>query len=235
MSENINIKIYRYDPEKDAEGGLEQYSLSKLPGMRILGALKALNDHGHNISYRYNCEEWECGSCAVYINGKKSVLACKTEVQDGMVIEPVPDLKVLKDLIVDREKENKKQAELYKVPGTKIGSELSYEVQNKMWKAITCMECGVCLSSCPVLHPTGGSYTYSGPEFMVQLFRTELDTRVDKNSLETSKKEGIWECTACRHCVENCPQDIPILDQILYLRNKIIDEKGKLVPPRSGT
>jgi len=231
MSENITVKIYRYDPEKDAEGGLEQYSFSKLPGMRILGALKALNDQGHNISYRYNCEEWECGSCAVYINGKKSVLACKTEVQDGMVIEPVPDSKVLKDLIVDREKENKKQAELYKVPGTKIGSELSYEVQNKMWKAITCMECGVCLSSCPVLHPTGGSYTYSGPEFMVQLFRTELDTRVDKNSLETSKKEGIWECTACRHCVENCPQDIPILDQILYLRNKIIDEKGKLVPP----
>jgi len=89
MSENITIQVYRYDPEKDTEGGLVQYSLLKLPGMRILGALKALNDQGHNISYRYNCEEWECGSCAVYINGNKSVLACKTEVQDKMVIEPV--------------------------------------------------------------------------------------------------------------------------------------------------
>jgi len=231
MSENITIQVYRYDPEKDTEGGLVQYSLLKLPGMRILGALKALNDQGHNISYRYNCEEWECGSCAVYINGNKSVLACKTEVQDKMVIEPVPDMKVLKDLIVDREKENKKQAELYNLPTTKIGSDLAYEVQNSMWQAITCMECGICLASCPVLHPAGGSYTYSGPEYMIQLFRTELDTRVEKHTLEISKKEGIWECTVCRHCVENCPQNIPILDQILYLRNKIIDEKGELVPP----
>lgn len=231
MSEQITIQVYRYDPEKDKEGRLVEYTLTKTPGLRILGGFKALNNEGHNIAYRYNCEEWECGSCAVFINGNKPALACKTEIQDGMVIEPIPDVEVLKDLIVDREKENKKQAELYMLPSTPKESVLPFDIQNKMWEAITCMECGICLASCPVLHTTGGSYTYSGPEYMVQLYRTELDTRYDKNSLQASKNEGIWECTACGHCVENCPQNIKILDQILFLRNQIMDEKGEFVPP----
>jgi Fe-S oxidoreductase len=65
---------------------------------------------------------------------------------------------------------------------------------------------------------------------MVQLFRAEMDTRFDKKSLVTSCNEGIWECTACNQCVENCPQRIPIKDLIVELRHHIIEEQGNFVP-----
>lgn len=229
MADMIKVKIFRFNPDTEKQGRLVEYSLDKAPGMRILGALKALNAGGHNIAYRYGCEEWECGSCAIRVNGKP-MLACKTEVQDGMVLEPLPDRPINMDLVVDRSEEFAKQAALYKVPGKKVSDVLSYEQQNRMWDAITCMECSICLASCPALHPRGGSYTYSGPEFMVQLYRTLLDTRIDKQPLDTSCSEGIWECTTCRHCVENCPQRIPILDFIERLREQIIEQKGEKVP-----
>ena len=225
----IKIKVFRFDPEIEGAGKLVEYHLEKELGMRILGALKALNGQGHNIAFRYSCEEWECGSCSILVNGVPR-LACKEEIQDGMVLEPLPDLPILEDLIADRTKESNKQAELYRLPATKTGSELSYEAQERMWSTITCMECGICLASCPVLHTRGESYDYIGPQFMVALFRSEMDTRIENKSLETSAKNGIWECTTCKHCEENCPQRIPILNEIIELRSKTMEEQPSYVP-----
>jgi len=229
MAETITIKVFRFDPETDGEGRLESYSLEKEPGMRVLSALKALNDQGANLAFRYSCEEWQCGSCAIRLNGIPK-LACKEEIQDGMILEPLPDLPVSKDLIVDRSKFFNRQAELYKLPETKTGAKLDYESQGHFWNAITCMECGICLASCPILHTRGGSYDYIGPEFMVSLFRSESDPRIEKNSLETSVKDGMWECTTCKYCEENCPQRIPILNEIIELRSKIMEEQPSYVP-----
>jgi len=227
--EEIKVKVYRYNPDSDDEGRFEEYVLEKLPGMRILGALKSINEQGHNVAFRYGCEEWECGACAIRANGKP-VLACKSEIEDGMVLEPLPDLPVGRDLMVDRDARFDKQKELYVKPANITGAGLSYKAQEKMWTAITCMECGICLASCPVLHPTGDSYTYAGPEFMVQYFRSQVDTRFDKDSLKESAKDGIWECVACNKCVENCPQRIPILEQIRELRGMILEDEPNHVP-----
>jgi len=42
MADMINVKVFRFNPEADEEGSLVEYTLDKEPGMRILGALKAL-------------------------------------------------------------------------------------------------------------------------------------------------------------------------------------------------
>ena len=229
INEMIKVKIFRFDPEIEKKGKLVEYGLEKKPGMRVLGALKTLNEQGANIAFNYYCEEWQCGSCSIAINGVPK-LACKEEIQDGMVLEPLPDLPVLKDLIADRSKYFDKQAELSKLPATKTGVKLDYQSQMHIWDAITCMECDLCLASCPILHTKGGSYDYTGPEFMVALFRSEADTRTDKKSLEVSAKDGIWECTACKNCEANCPQRIPILSEVAELRSKIMEEQPSHVP-----
>jgi len=229
MPEVIKIKVFRFDPDTEEKGRLVEYTLEKEPGMRVLGALKAVNEEGANIAFRYSCEEWQCGSCSILINGVPK-LACKEEIQDGMVLEPLPDIPVLKDLIADRSKYSDKQAELYKLPGKITGAKLDYQSQMLIWDAVTCMECDLCLAACPILHTEGGSYDYIGPEFMVSLFRSEMDPRIEKKSLETCSKNGIWECTICKYCEENCPQNIPILNAVVELRSKIIEEQPTYLP-----
>jgi succinate dehydrogenase/fumarate reductase iron-sulfur protein len=230
MDETIKIRVFRFDPDTEEEGRLEEYTLKKESGMRVLGALKALNEKGAAIAFRYSCEEWACGSCSMVINGVPR-LACKEEIQNGMVLEPLPDLPILKDLVADRSKVNEKQAELYHLLKSKAGAKLDYESQMRMWNTINCIECDVCLGSCPILHTKGGSYDYIGPEFMVSLFRSQTDTRIEKNFLESKTKTGIWECSTCKSCEENCPQTIPINDFIVSLRQHIIEEQPVRVPP----
>lgn len=77
-------------------------------GLTILDALEYINKtYGENIQFRSSCKAGQCGSCAVMIN-KKSKLACKTKVEDNMIIEPLEGFDVISDLVVDREPYYKK-------------------------------------------------------------------------------------------------------------------------------
>ena len=229
MSEHICIKIHRFDPETDSRGRLEMYRIEKSPSMRVLSAVSSLNAAGANIAIRYYCEEFHCGSCAVRIDGVPK-LACKTEVMDGMTIEPLADFPLIKDLLVDRSEQQALHRVLDCVPEQPTGSALDYDNATRLWKSIICIRCGICLASCPVLHCRGDAYSYIGPEFMLSLFRSEFDPRIEKSSMAIATQKGIWECTLCGHCKENCPQSIPIPELILMLRKKTIENKATLVP-----
>ena len=64
------------------------------------------NDQDCSLSFRYSCREAVCGSCGLVINGKFD-LACRTMLESLgttlVVIEPLPNLEIQKDLIVDME------------------------------------------------------------------------------------------------------------------------------------
>lgn len=231
MAEIIKVKIWRFDPEEDQEGKFQEFMLEKdIPGMRILQALKALNERqAANISYRYSCEEWQCGSCAILVNGIPK-LACKEEIYDGDVLEPLSIFPVIKDLLVDRSKGFNKHRELANLPVTKTGKMLGYEAQAKLWESITCMQCDVCLASCPMLLTLGSSYKFSGPEFMIQLYRFAFDPRFEQDALGKSTEDGIWECFTCKQCEINCPQRIPITRDVAEIRAAIMETKPTLIP-----
>lgn len=231
MAEMIKVKIWRFDPEKDQEGRLQDFVFEKdIPGMRILQALKALNERQEaGISYRYSCEEWQCGSCAILVNGIPR-LACKEEIHDGDILEPLPIFPVIKDLLVDRSKGFSKHKELANLPVAKTGKVLGYEAQSKLWESVTCMQCDICLASCPMLLTTGGSYRFSGPEFMIQLYRLAFDPRFDHGAVEKSVEDGVWECFSCKQCEINCPQRIPIARDVAEIRAAIMESKPTLIP-----
>jgi len=189
MVDTIKIKIWRFDPELNEKGSFKEYVLEKdIPGMRILQALKALNERtGADIAYRYSCEEWQCGSCAILVNGIPK-LACKEEIRDGDVLEPLSVFPTVKDLLVDREKGFNKHKELARMQMAKTGKIMDYETQSRLWESITCMQCDICLAACPMLLTSGGSYRYTGSEYMIQLYRFAFDPRFEQNSLEKARK-----------------------------------------------
>ena len=208
----IKVKVLRYDPEKDEEPYYDTYNVEKTEKMKVLDALNYINQkYDANIAYRCSCRAGQCGSCALKLNGEV-VLACKSEIEDNAVIEPL-DFDIIKDLVVDRsEIENKiREMGLYLMEeGLPQDSEaclmvLKPEEYLDSKKLRGCIECFSCLSACPVIKETS---EYAGPYFMRYLSKFALDPRDEGERAKMGFDEGLYCCTSCGKCAEVCPKEI---------------------------
>ena len=102
MSENANgvLQISRFDPSCNTQK-LDSYSFKKTNDFMVLDLLVAVKAHQDpSLAFRASCCEGVCGSCAMNINGVNS-LACVTYAQKHTVVGPLPNMPVIKDLVVD--------------------------------------------------------------------------------------------------------------------------------------
>ena len=123
----VTLAIQRYNPEKDKEPYVKEYTVTAEPTDRVLDALLDItrNQDG-TLGYRRSCAHGVCGSDAMLINGRER-LACKTLIKDAaygpdfikkegdsaeesardheralISIEPLKHLEVQRDLMVDQ-------------------------------------------------------------------------------------------------------------------------------------
>ena len=78
---DVELKIQRFDPEKDTAPHWETYRVPVEPMDRVLDVLtraKELLDG--SITFRRSCAHGVCGSDALLINGRNR-LACKVRVE----------------------------------------------------------------------------------------------------------------------------------------------------------
>jgi len=232
----IEIKVLRYDPSRDDESHFETYMVDKKEKMKVLDALNYINQHyPADIAYRCSCRAGQCGSCALKVNGEVA-LACKAEIQDGDVIEPL-NLPVIKDLVVDRtEIEDKvKKMRLFLEDECEIAecpAILDPQDLTDSKKLRSCIDCYSCLSACPVLQV---SEEFSGPYFMRYLSKFALDPRDCADRAEEGFEEGLYCCTSCGKCVEVCPKEINTFGGAIEKLREIACQEGigPLPPHRS--
>jgi succinate dehydrogenase / fumarate reductase iron-sulfur subunit len=103
------LKLRRYSPETGAAAYWEEFTID-LDGKRSVldGILQAKDRQDGSIGIRCSCRAAICGSCGVRINGKPG-LACHMHLdkaaehaRDGVItVEPMGNMPVIKDLIVD--------------------------------------------------------------------------------------------------------------------------------------
>ena len=223
----IEIKVLRYDPSRDDESHFETYMVDKKEKMKVLDALNYINQHyPANIAYRCSCRAGQCGSCALKVNGEVT-LACKAEIQDGDVIEPL-NLPVIKDLVVDRTEIEDKvkemslfledECEIAECPAILDPQDLSDSKNLR-----SCIDCYSCLSACPVLQV---SEEFSGPYFMRYLSKFALDPRDCADRAEEGFEEGLYCCTSCAKCVEVCPKEINTFGGAIEKLREIACQEG---------
>src|ERR1041385_6283600 len=103
------LRIRRYSPESGEAAHWQDFTID-LDGKRSVleGILQARDRFDGSIGIRCSCRQAICGSCGVRINGERP-LACHTHLDaaarsaaDGAIeVEPMGNMPVLKDLIVD--------------------------------------------------------------------------------------------------------------------------------------
>ncbi|MFL5782772.1 MAG: succinate dehydrogenase/fumarate reductase iron-sulfur subunit [Thermoleophilaceae bacterium] len=238
---DYQLKIRRYDPESGRPAYWEEFGVD-LPAERSVldGILRAKNDQDGSLAIRCSCQAAICGSCGVRINGK-SRLACNTklgEAADGapngaIVVEPMGNMPVIKDLIVDMDAVHWKKVQRV-VPwllpeGDPPAREYIVDPESMIdiTQSMACIHCGACNSACLSMEVDPD---FIGPAALAKAYRFVGDPRdahTEDRLLDLAEDEhGIYDCTHCFACIEVCPKDVAPMNQIMRLRRRATQDFG---------
>ena len=183
--------------------------------LEVLNSIKTKQDS--SLAYSSGCRSSVCGSCAMRVN-EKEVLACAYKVEDGDVIEPLKNVAVIRDLVVNMDKalETKKRAKTWLKSYNKE-AKLTHEDEKINALQSDCILCASCYSACPVY---GVNEAFLGPFALTGVWKYVSDKREadSKEKLETIQTDGVWDCTLCNECTLVCPQNISSKADIEKLR-----------------
>ena len=250
MSENYALKIRRFDPESGEAPYWQEFDVELDPERSVLdGILQVRGDQDGSLAIRCSCQAAICGSCAVKINGR-SRLACNTLIgeaaedaqrrfgdRDGVtsqedtstaiVVEPMGNMPVIKDLIVDMDAVHWKKVQRvvpWLIPdGPPPDREyiVPKESMIDITQAMACIHCGACVSACLSLEVDPD---FVGPAALAKAYRFVGDPRDGQTEQRlkdlAEDPHGIYDCTHCFQCVEVCPKDVAPMDQIMRLRRR---------------
>lgn len=99
----ITFTIVRTNPETGMKPKEVVYTVPYAEKMRVMDALNYVREYiDSSLAYRWSCRYFaKCGLCAAMINGKPG-LTCYEAAVDRMVIAPLVNFPVIRDLVIDR-------------------------------------------------------------------------------------------------------------------------------------
>ncbi len=227
----VQLRIQRFDPERDTAPRWEEYRLDVDPMARVLDLLHMVKwEQDASLTFRRSCGHGICGSDAMLINGRNR-LACKIRVDQlgkRISVSPLPGLPIVKDLVVDMEGFFAKYRSVRPFLVNDDPAPARERRQSPRQRAVfddttKCILCGACTSSCPSFWARPG---YVGPAAIVNAHRFIFDSRDEgaEERLEIlSDKDGVWRCRTIFNCVDACPRGINITRAILEVSGAIVE------------
>ncbi len=225
---------------RSSEGGrittYDVFDIDVKPGWTVLDALfKIQDDVDPSLSFRYSCRGAVCGSCAMLID-KVPRLACRTQVRfvkdedsklkpfaaivnlpkewekdSEILIEPLPNMPILKDLVVDMTRffDVMEEMQLWAEPvDDEHRRTQSPEERGRIKRYVNCILCALCYGSCPV---NAEKPEYVGPAALAKAWRFIVDSRIENTEQYLEAVEGPNASELCdliMNCVRVCPKDV---------------------------
>ena len=227
----VDVRILRFDPERDAKPHWEAYVVQAEPIDRVLDLLHTIKwEQDGSLTFRRSCAHGVCGSDAMLVNGRNR-LACRIRVDQlgrKISVAPLPGLPVVKDLVVDMDgffaKYRSVQPFLVNDSLEPARERRQSQEQRARYDDTTkCILCAACTSSCPSFWAQPG---YVGPAAIVNAHRFIFDSRDEgaEERLEIlADKDGVWRCRTIFNCTDACPRGINVTQAILEVSAAIVE------------
>ncbi|HVP94581.1 MAG TPA: 2Fe-2S iron-sulfur cluster-binding protein [Methanoregulaceae archaeon] len=257
----MNLKIYRSAAAPAASAHYDVFSLTDRPGMTVLSALFLIKEQfDETLTFRYSCRGAVCGTCAMLIN-KIPRLACRTQVGsllkgtghidlvpypaiaetiswdpgEDILVEPLPHLPVIRDLVVDMSEFFRYYRLLdpvFRPAGPDPAKERLMDPGDaKDLETYTnCILCAACYGACPV---NAENPRYPGPAALATLYRFHIDPREARNGsrlVSADSSDGWWACRFHGNCAKVCPKSVTPNIAIGKARKELLTIKGQEGP-----
>jgi len=215
----VKLSIRRKTTEPTLREEVVEYEVDAQDAtlLEILNEIKTTRDT--TLTFSSGCRSSVCGSCAVRVNGVEK-LSCVCKPKDGDLIEPLRNMEVIRDLVVDAEKAQQFNAKAH-AWGSKnsTNTAVSQDDEKRNEVQSDCILCGSCFSACPVYETNS---EFLGPFALTRVWRYVTDVREGESAdkIAAVQTNGIWDCTLCGECVPVCPQGIAPKSDIDMLRSK---------------
>ncbi len=231
----FRFEVFRYDAARNEPARFQTYELDVGRQTSVLeGLLRIQDEQDPSLAFRSSCRGAVCGSCGMSINGRLN-LACRVQLHllagRHVVLEPLPGLEIVKDLVVDMdpfwEKYQRIQPWLHAEVAAAEGSRMTGPERQRIDQFVNCILCGLCYAACPV---TKSDERYTGPAALAKLYRFLADSRESRDGTTLQQEDsqaGMWGCHTIMKCGEVCPKEVRPTDGIRGVRRKLLSHKLK--------
>ncbi|MBS4021338.1 MAG: succinate dehydrogenase iron-sulfur subunit [Dethiobacter sp.] len=224
--------------QQNSTAGYDSFPVKVTPGLTVLEALILIQENQDpTLSFRYSCRGAVCGACAMMINNEIK-LACRTQIRylnaAKVKVEPLPNLPVIKDLVVEMTEfwEKYKYVKPWLQPKDEHPATerlMDEKLRVKLDPYANCILCASCYGACPV-PARSGTRSFLGPAALARNFRFYADSREGgrfERLERVNSMDGLWGCDTVFKCVDFCPKDVRPTHGIVNSRKKLIT--GKLL------
>jgi succinate dehydrogenase / fumarate reductase iron-sulfur subunit len=227
------LKVFRHRPG-DAAPRYDEFRVPAGPRTTVLDALLAVRRRQDpSLTVRHSCLHGSCGTCGMRVNGRE-VLACVTrleELGDPVVIEPLAGAPVAGDLVVDMEHVYQRLEPVGRPlvraserAANNDGNAGTSLVLEELERFEDCIECGLCLSACPV----AGDPRILGPAALAAADRVLEEPRgADPKAVLglVDDAHGAWRCHTAFECSAVCPAGVDPGAAIMRLRGRLLRDR----------
>ena len=231
MTQTWHVTYEVYRQKGDQTSYYDHFKLEVDPDEYVLDGIEriwAFKDR--TLVFSHACHHSTCGACGMLVNGVEK-LTCITTIRsvtkDGGVIrvEPMRNFPVISDLSVDLTTLYQRMESVGQQPvvsDTYENSKGKFDPDDDLLRLSDCIECGLCISACPISLTTPG---YVGPAVLAGAQQSgDLNPCV----VELMDSEnGAWRCHSAYECTEVCPSFVDPAWRIMNLRKQLVSKRIK--------
>jgi succinate dehydrogenase/fumarate reductase iron-sulfur protein len=233
MTSTATLRVRRFEPGVYSQRW-DSFEVPLADRTTVLDALfYVLRQHDRTLAFRCACRAAMCGSCGMVVNGSER-LACRTPFAEvagsGVVrVEPLRNLPVLKDLVVDTEQFFGKYRSIEPFvmlePGMTRPAEIPAEdrLRQEIGEGLDCITCGACYSACPMV---AIDPDYLGPAQLLRAFNVLEDVRETEDAwrlrADVFGRHGVWRCHGISECTRVCPKGLDPSRAIRRLKRRAL-------------
>ncbi|WP_320007507.1 fumarate reductase iron-sulfur subunit [Maridesulfovibrio sp.] len=234
MSRQLEFDIFRYNPQdKGSVPHMQTFVLDETENMTLFIALNRLREEQDpGLIFDFCCRAGICGACAMVVNGKPR-LACQTktvELPQQITLLPLPVYKLIGDLSVDtgvwfREMYQTTESWIHTnktFDPNAIEERMENEVAEQIYELERCIECGCCVAACGTARLRDDFLGAAALNRVARFVVDPRDQRTDRDYFEIiGNDEGIFGCMGLLGCEDVCPKNLPLQNQLGFLRRKM--------------